>query len=823
MFLETFLQDIRIGLRVLVKERSFCLLAVAVLGIGISAVVTQFSIVDGTLLRGLPFHDGNQLVDVQLRDPSQPIGIGSGASAPDYLDFVAGQSSFQGLTAYLSGSTIDLTVNGAPRRYTGSYVTDNFFGLLGVKPMLGRDFQPGDNRPGAARVTILGHAVWERDFGSDPDIVGKALRVNGASATVVGVMPPGFEFPASEELWVPLFAQFPPLPRGDVRSIPVSIIGRLRAGVAIGQARNECNGLARAMALANPRSNRLLTESQIQPFVYNFVGPQVRSVLYVMLGAVAVVLLIACVNIMNMQLARATLRSKELAVRGALGATRVRLVRQMLTEGLLLAAIGAGVGVVLSRWAIGEIDREIRGATFPIPYWIHFELDGRILAFVVAITMFAAVLSSLLPALMASRANASDVLKESGRGNTGRFINASTRVMVVGQIALTCALLILSALMTKSILNQQTAYYGYDGGAVLTARLGLFQDAYPTGKARQDFFAKALRDLRADPSVASAALTSNFRMTFSSAAQFEVEGRKYAKDSDRQQAAFENVSDGYFSALGIRVLQGREFRMDDSDGRRPVAIVNEEFARKHFAGLSPIGRRIRIYDPVNSTPWRTIVGLVPDTLMQGPFTNAQVVGGGFFVPLAAPFPPQFATVIARPRGGPPDALAAALRRDIARVDPDLPIYFVGTPNLLHDQILAQSRIISSMFTIFGFVGVVLASVGLYGVMSFAVNQRRQEFGIRMALGADHRKILGMVMRQGAWQLAIGLSLGIGATLALAIVGGSSLGNVFFHVNPRDPAIYVLVAALLSAVAGVACWVPARRAAGVDPMAALRTE
>ena len=823
MFLETFLQDIRIGLRILIKERSFCLLAVAVLGIGICAVTTQFSILDGTLLRGLPFPNQSQLVDLQLRDPSQPVGIGSGANAPDYLDFVSGQTSFQGLTAYLSGSTIDLTVNGVPRRYTGSYVTDNFFSLLGVKPMLGRDFQPGDNKAGAARVIVLGHAVWERDFGSDPDIVGKPLRLNGASATIIGVMPPGFEFPVSEELWVPVFSQFPPLPRGDPRSIGVSIIGRLRPGVTIAQARNECDGLARAMALANPKTNHALTESQIQPFIYNFVGQQVRAVLYVMLGAVAVVLLIACVNIMNMQLARATLRSKELAVRGALGATRVRLVRQMLTEGLLLAAIGAAAGVVLSRWAVQEIGRAVRNATFPIPYWIHFEIDARILAFVVGITMFAALLSSLLPALMASRANASDALKESGRGNTGRFINASTRIMVIGQIALTCALLILSALMTKSILNQQMANYGYDGDAVLTARLGLFQDVYPTPQARQAFFTKALRELRADPAVAGAAITSNFRMTFSGTTQFEVEGEKYAKDNDRQQGTIENVSDGYFSTLGIRVLQGREFRTDDSDERQPVAMVNEEFARKHFGGQSPMGRRIRIFDPVNPAAWRTIVGLVPDTLMQGPFTNARVVGGGFFVPLSAPIPPQFATVIARPRGGPPDALTGSLRRDIARVDPDLPIYFVGTPNLLHDQILAQSRIISSMFTIFGLVGIILASVGLYGVMSFAVNQRRQEFGIRMALGADNQNILAMVMRQGAWQLAIGLTLGIGATLALALVGGSSLGAVFFKVNPRDPAIYALIAVILSAVAGVACWVPARRATRVDPMIALRTE
>jgi predicted permease len=823
MIIETFVQDLRVGARVLFKEKTFCFLAVTVLALGIAAVTTQFSVVNGTVLRGLPFPASDRLINVLLRDPTTPPETGNGLSAPDYEDVVAQQKSFEGLAAYFNGSTVNVTVKGNPQRYTGAYVTDNFFRLLRVQPILGRDFTPADNRPGAERTTIIGHAIWERDFKSDPGVVGQTVRMNGRTATIIGVMPPGFQFPSNEDIWVPLFNEFPIRPRGDPQAINPAVLGRLHANVTLDQAKVEFDALAKRLALEYPKTNQVYTESLLQPVIIAFIGQQVRQLLYVMLAAVGVVLLIACVNVMNMQLARATLRAKELAIRGALGASRIRLVRQMLTESLLLATCGAVVGVTVARWAVDFLWRSLNGLAFPLPFWIHFDIDGRVLAFTVAATVGAAVLSGLLPALLASRANSADVLKEAGRGNTSRLVNNLTRLLVIGQIALTCALLILSSLMIKSVVNQQRLNYGYDTSSVLSARMGLFEGDYPTPQSRVAFFQRALRELRASPSIASAALTSRFRMTFeiNGGSNYEVEGTSYKTDHDRPTGAIEHISDGYFSTLGIKVLEGREFNEDDSDERQPVAIVNTTFARKHFGRQSAIGRQVRPYIPTQAVPWRTIIGVVPDTLMQGPF-NQQQDDAGFFIPLAT-LPPSFITVVLRPHGGSPDALTDTLRRAMVSIDPNLPLYFPGTPKRMQDEVLAQNRIIAALFMIFGLVAVVLASVGLYGVMAFSVSQRTSEFGIRMALGAAPRNILRMVLRQGVVQLATGLGIGLAAAVAFSLLGRSLLNNVFFRVNLQDPLIYGAVIMLLSLVAWVSCLVPARRATRVDPMIALRAE
>lgn len=824
MLFETLFQDLRIGARVLLKEKGFCLLGVTVLALGIAGVTTQFSVIDGVILRGLPFPHPEQLMDVELRDPTKPPGTGiGGMSDPDYEDLLAQQKSFQGLAAYLNGSTVNVTVDGNPQRYTGAYVTDQFFRLLGTRPVMGRDFRPADNRPGAPLVTIIGHAIWQRDFNADPDVIGRSVHMNGRMATIIGVMPPGFAFPQNEQLWVPLFAEFPPRSRGDPQAINPAVLGRLKPGVTPEQAEAEFTALARRLALEHPKTNRDLGGALVQSLQDGFIGRQIRQLLYVMLGAVVVVLLIACVNVMNMQFARATLRAKELAIRGALGATRVRLVRQMLTESLLLASLGAIVGVTIARWAVAYLWHSLNSLTFPLPFWIHFDISNRVLAFTIGTTVLAALTSGLVPALLASRVRSADVLKEGGRGNTSRLANRLTRLLVVGQIALTCALLILSGLMISSVVNQGRLNYGFDTSAVLSARMGLFEGDYPTPASRVAFFDHLLRDLRASPDVAAAALTSRFRMTFniSGPTTYEIEGATYKTDRDRPVGSVEYVSDGYFSTLGLKLLQGRAFNRDDSDGREPVAIINTTFAEKHFGRASPLGRQVRVYNPTNPGPWRTIVGVVPDTLMQGPF-DTQHDGSGFFVPLSAN-PPSFVTVVLRPRGGNPNLLAGTLRRVLAGLDPNLPLYFVGTPKVMQQQILAQNRVVATLFMAFGLVAIVLAAVGLYGVMAFAVSQRTAEYGIRMALGADSSRILRMVMRQGTIQLIVGLALGLAGAVALAVLGGSMLANMLPHGNPYNPGIYASVVLLLTAVSVIACLVPARRATRADPMIALRAE
>jgi predicted permease len=405
------------------------------------------------------------------------------------------------------------------------------------------------------------------------------------------------------------------------------------------------------------------------------------------------------------------------------------------------------------------------------------------------------------------------------------MVNVITSVLVIGQIALTAALLIAATLQIKSIRNQLTLDYGYDENGVYSARMALMEGDYPTQEARRQFFVKAVRTLRANPAFTGAAMSDRFRMTFANLGPYEVEGQSYVTDRDRPEGNSEAVSDGYFTTLGLRILEGRDFTIDDNDATQPVAIVNASFARKHFGHASPLGRRLRIFNPADPLPWRTIVGVVPDTLMQGPF-NQQADSSGFYVPLLGATPAaQFCTIIARPHPGQrAETLGAALSHAVSELDANLPVYFAGTPARLHNEILGTPRIMASLFTTFGIVAFVLSAVGLYGVMSFSVNQRTQEFGIRMALGADAKRIFRMVMQQGAWQLMIGLVLGTGAAaLLLGVVAAAVLQNILFKVNALDPIIYFAVAGMLTFVAAASCFVPARRATRVNPMVALRTE
>ena len=869
MFLESFFQDIRLGFRVLIKEKSFCALAVLVLTLGICGVTTMFSVVNGTMLRGFSFPNADRLAGVQFIDLTQRTanvnGFGSQIFTLDYEAMRTQQKSFDLLAAYISGSTVNVTVDGHPQRYTGSYVTPDFFRILGIAPAFGRDFAAADNQPGAEKVALISHKLWQHDFGGTRDVLGKSVRINGKSATVIGVMPQGFSFPVNEELWIPLYSEFPPVDRNDRRSAAtqVAVLGLIKAGVAFDQATAEFSGIAQQLATAFPDTNKKFTTANVDPLIKTFTPPNIRGLLWTMMAFCAGILLIACVNVMNMQFARATLRAKELAIRSSLGATPARLIRQMLTESLLVATLGATCGVLLSFYATDFLTAATHNTANPIPSYITFDIDARALGFVVAATVFTALASGFIPAFISSGANArflafvlsfvgprfgrrwisshgnaNDALKESGRGNTSRTITVITRGLVVLQILVTCVLLVGSLLQLQSILRQNRIDYGYDNTALLTARMGLMDGDYPTPEARKLFFDRLLRELRANPEYEGASFTNRFRMSFSGTGRVELEGKAYASDSDRPNTNFEQVSDGYFATLGTKLLEGRDFSIDDTDVKQPVAIVNAAFAKKHFGNTSALGRRFRTVGNNGQLfgPWRTIVGVVPTLRMLGPFNNPQVDDTGFYIPyfstafgpvIPGPASQQFATVVLRPRGGTARAavLGTALQREVQKVDPNLPLYFVGTAKENQESFLAVNRIIATMFTVFGAVAVVLASVGLYGVMSFSVNQRTSEFGIRMALGADHKRILHMVLGQGAVQLLVGLTLGLGLTALVGFLGRDAIANSgqIFEVSPTDPLTYFSVALLLSLVALVATLVPARRATRVDPMIALRAE
>ncbi|HWW86425.1 MAG TPA: ABC transporter permease [Vicinamibacterales bacterium] len=834
---ETLARDLRIGLRVLFKEKSFCALAILVLALGICGVTTMFSVVNGVMIRGFSFPNADRMVSMTFVDPtaSNVFGFNGQVSPNDFEEVLREQHSFEAMAAYLNGSTVNATVNGHPQRYTGAYVTDVFLRILGVTPVLGRDFTPSDNQEGAEKVLLVGYGVWQRDFGGTTDIVGKTVRINGTTATVIGVMPQGFAFPTNEEIWLPLYSEYPIKARGDQTVVNPAVLALIKPEVPIDQANAEISTFAKRFAEAYPDTNKQFNAGQVEPLIKTFIPRALRGTLLTMLGFCVGVLLIACVNVMNMQFARATLRAKELAIRSSLGATRGRLVRQMLTESLLIATIGAAFGIGLAYLAIDILSATVQNLSTPPPSWITFDIDRLVLTFTVGSTLVAAVASGLLPAWMSSRASVVAMLKEGGRGSTSRTINLVTRSLVVFQIVVTCILLIGSLLQLESILNQQQLDYGYDTSGVMTARMGLMGGDYPSSDSRKLFYDRAVRALSAQPEFTAVGLTNRVRMVFSGNTLIELEGKQYIDKRDRPNTNFEQVTGGFFDAISQRVLEGRTFNDNDVDARLPVAIVNAAFSIKHFGNESALGRRFRTVD--NNLrqlgPWRTIIGVVTTSRMQAPFNIPNVDASGFYVPFystvlgppsPAPVANQFSTVVVKPRSGlPVDSLAITLRREIAKLDPNLPLYWVDTPKNNQDTFIAQNRVVATMFSIFGLVAVVLATVGIYGVMSFSVNQRTQEFGVRMALGADGGRILRMVLEQGSIQIGLGLLLGLGLALAIVAVGGSGIQSILFGVSARDRTTYGAVAAVVTIVSLIATLVPARRATRLDPVIALRAE
>ncbi|MGE5813575.1 MAG: ABC transporter permease [Acidobacteriota bacterium] len=834
--LETFVQDLKVGARVLRRERSFFLIAVFVLALGVAAVTAQFSVVNGIMLRGFSFPNAERLTDVTFVDPTSAtfFGINQYVSAMDYEEFRTEQKSFEKLAAYLSGSTVNVTVNGTPQRYNGSYVTEDFLRILGLGPMLGRDLTAADNVTGAPKVALISYGIWQRDFGGAQDIVGKAVRINGAPATVIGVMPRRFNFPVNDDLWIPLYTEFPVRPRTDPRAFAPSVIGLIKPGVSAEQAQAEFTAFARRFAKAYPETNKAFTAAQVQPLIKTFTPLPLRGTLLTMLGFCVGVLLIACVNVMNMQFGRAMVRARELAVRSSLGATRTRVLRQMLTESVLLATTGAVLGIVLAYFALDWLSATLRNMDNPPPSWMTFEIDLPVLAITVAATVLAVIVSGLLPAWLAVRANAAAILREGGRGATSNRIGVLTRGLVVFQIVVTCVLLIGSLLQVRSLLKQQTIDYGYDTSGVLSARMGLMDADYPTPESRKLFYDRLLRELRATPEFEAVALTNRMRMVFSGNGPIEIEGKVYKDKRDHPNTNFEQISDGYFGVTGQKVIEGRAFNASDIESTQPIAIVNAAFARKHFGNDSAIGRRFRTGDGTGAYgPWRTVVGVVSTVRMIGPFNNPNVDESGFYVPYySAPFGPlpdaplanQFGTAAVRPHASQrAEALIPVLRQVVRKVDPNLPLYFVGTAQQHLDSAIAANRVIATMFSIFGIVAVVLAAAGIYGVMSFSVSRRTQEFGVRMALGAGYGAILRMVLAQGALQVGAGLAIGLGLAWLLATVGREAIGNTLFNVSARDPLTYGLVFLVVAVISLVAILVPGRRATRVDPLIALRAE
>jgi putative ABC transport system permease protein len=834
--LKSFLRDLFFAAHSLGRQKGFCGLAIGILAVGIAAVTTQYAVLSGVLLHTFPFRDAGRLVGVQVVDPKAPPAEQADTRIPlaDFLEVRDRQKSFESFVGYADRlTTVTLTYRNQPKRLSGTYVTHDFFPALGVAPALGRTFLPEDDRPGVAKAVLLSDTLWRQDFAADPGVIGTGVRVNGGAGVIVGVMPPGFTFPFSEQVWLPVNAEFSAERRVPHTPVGMAVVARLHPGVTPAQAGAEITALAGQLGEAYPETNRRLSLGRVQPLIGTFTGERFPSLLHLLFGFCIGVLLIACLNVMNMLFVRATVRARELAIRSALGATRGRLVSQMLAESLLIAGPAAVIGSVLSLWAIDRLNLVVHNWEYALPDWMRFEMDAGVLLCVIVVTLLAALVSGLLPAWLASRTDAADGLRAGGRGQTGGAFGAITKALVVFQIVATSLLLTGALLQVNSLFKAQSVDYGYDTSGVLGARIGLMEARYPTPRLRAAFYERLQRELRATPALAAVGFTSRYRMMLAGDTTLEIEGRTYAGEGDRPTVHYENVSPGYFDALGARIGQGRDFNDVDSDRRLPVAIVNAAFARRHFGTASALGRRFRTTEPngANPGPWRTIVGEVPTLRMQSPLSEGD--DSGFYVPFFSsavgpasldPTAPQFGTVIARPPAGQrPETLAGPLQAAVGRIDPDLPLYYVSTPQVAHGIFLAQDRMIAALLGLFGVVALSLASVGLYGITSFTVSQRTREFGVRLALGADRRRIFRLVLGQASRQLALGLLIGQGLALALATFFATEIRGRLYQVSPGDPVVFTTVAALLSLVSFAATFVPARRATRVDPMVALRAE
>jgi len=802
------LGEFRYAARMLLKHPAVSGLAVIALGLGIGLTAVMFSIVYGALMRGLPYENGDRILMVSRVDPENDQGFMS-VSPHDYADWAATQTSFDELAAYYEG-TVNVRWAEEPERFDGGFVSANLFRALGIQPQIGRAFRDEEAVYGSPATVILSHRLWMDRFSGDPSVLGEVVTVNGEAAEIVGVMPEGFRFPTTQEIWVPLRQDVLGTPRGE--GVSLSVLGPLREGVSRDAAMVELSGIMSRLAAAYPETNDPEVTPSMRPFTEQFVGPEGKTMLFTMLATVSLVLLIACANVANLLLARAAARTREVGIRTAIGASRTRVVTQMVLEALAIAAVAAVLGTVVAWIGVASFERAI-APTNP-PFFMVFRVDAPILLFIVAGAAFSALVAGGIPALKASGMDVSSVLKDESRGSSSLRIGRLSRVLVVGEIAMSLGLLVAAGLMTKSITQLNNYDYGFDPEAIFTARLGLFEAEFPDTAARHAFYRDLQDRLDAIPEARFTALSNALPGLNSGGSVVAIEGVAYADDRDFPFSWSAVAGPGYFETVGVELVAGREFGSEDVAGSIPVAIVNRSFVERHFPGETGVGRRFRQGGANSTEPWRTIVGVVPNLQMQGmQNTGAQLAG--YYVPVQQG-DARFMSILAR---GPaqPMILTEAVRDAVASVHDGTPLYFVDT---LEARIGEQTWIYSifgSLFLVFGAVALFLASVGLYGVMAFTVARRTPEVGIRLALGASRGQVLGMVLRQGMSQVGLGLVFGAG----LAFLVSRGIATILFDVSPNDPVVFTGIAVVLAVTGLVASLIPARRATKADPAHALR--
>jgi len=807
---EQWAKDLRRAARSLARDRSIAAIAVVALGLGIGLTTVMFSIVYGAIHRGLPFEGADRLMHLERADLSRGIDE-MGVSIHDYVDWRARQRSFETLGAFYDG-TVNIRWAERAERYEGAFLSSNALDIISTSPILGRGFTVEDTQPGQQPVVLLGYELWQERFDGDRSVLETTLSVNGEAARVVGVMPEGFEFPLGQEVWVPLRLDPNAIPRGEGTTLEV--FGKLRPGIDADQAMVDLTDIAAQLASEHPAANEGVTPL-IQPFTHEYLQDEERSLLYAMLATVALVLLIACANVANLLLVRASGRSRDIAIQTAMGASRGRIVLRMLAESLVLSISGALLGVGIAWVGIRTFDRAVTG--LEIPFWMTFELDAPILLFVTGISVLAALVSGLLPAIRATSADVGEVLKDESRGSSSLRIGRLSRGLVIAEVAMSLALLVGSGLMIRSIIDLKSFDYGFPAEEIFTSRIGIFEERFPDRDTRLRFWRSLEARAQALPGVRAATLTSHLPATGSNGGSVQIEGVVYEADRDLPSTRWAVVTPSFLKTFQVEVLEGRGFSDLDRRGSTPVALVNRSFARRHFPGERAVGRRIRLGSLETDDPWREIVGVVPDLHMEGVGAPDAPRPDGFYLPLAQS-DRRFLSLAARTEGA-PLALAPEVRRAVTAIDADTPIYWADT---LRGRIEEQNwfyGVFGTLFAVFGVAALFMASVGLYGVMSFSVRQRVQEVGIRMALGAEGGRVLRMILRQGLAQIGVGVVLGLG----LSVLVSSGLQVVIFEAGAWAPGTYSVVIGVLVGTGVLAILVPALRATRIDPMEALRYE
>ncbi|MGA9770721.1 MAG: ABC transporter permease [Blastocatellia bacterium] len=810
--MESLLQDLRYGFRMLTKRPWYTVVAVIALALGIGANTAIFSLVDALLFRPLHFKDVDRLVMI-WSGTAQTLAR-ENISPADFVDWKNQNNVFDELAA-ISWWDVNLTGNGEPERIQAFQVSPSFFAALDEKPLLGRVLLPDEEQPGRDQVAVLNYSLWQRQFAGDPNIVGQTIRLNGKSHTVVGVMARGFEWPMTAEVWTPLAMTNEQMSARKSRYLMV--MGRIKEGLNLPEAQAEMDIIARRLAKIYPDTNQevgVMLKRVPGDGSEDFSRPFLLS----LLGAVAFVLLIACANVANLQLARATGRVKEIAIRSALGASRFRVVRQLLTESIMLALLGAGLGLLLAVWGI-----DFMRASFPpdlakyITGLSHMGLDVRALGFTLAIALLTGIISGLAPAIQTSRPNLNETLKEGGRSSaSGSHRHRLRSVLVIAEIALALVLMVGTGLMVKGfarLLDNQRK--GFDSRNLLTMSIALPDAKYKEAHQRVAFHNQLLERLKAMPEIESVGSASSLPSSGNwNTITVNIEGRPAPTPDKEPLVDYQSINDDYFRAMRIPMMKGREFGSQDGKDGSPVTIVSQSFANRFFPDEDAIGKRIKVVDNTSDNQWITIVGVAGDVkhfmFDSGPRST-------LYLPYAQL--PRFRMSLALRSFSDPMSIISSVRAQVRAIDSDQPIYEIKTMEKLIIEHVSGIEMSATLMAIFGVMALILSAVGVYSVMAYAVSQRTHEIGVRMALGATQKDILRLVVGQASRMAAIGLGIGLPMAFALTRV----VASAFFGVVALDAITFMSITLLLAAVALLSGYIPARRAAKVDPCVALRYE